>query len=72
MKSHSDPRSFLIPFGKHRGKPLWQIPRQYLDCVARDYSLWSPQPETKRQVLLFLKDEQLRIDQEITSARQSR
>jgi uncharacterized protein (DUF3820 family) len=37
-----------MPFGKHRGKPLSEVPRPYLEYLATWDQLW---PDTRAQVL---------------------
>lgn len=37
------PGSYPLPFGKHKGKPLDEVPLNYLDWLAgRDLEEWKP------------------------------
>jgi uncharacterized protein (DUF3820 family) len=43
---------FIMPFGAHKGKPLSEIPTEYLDHVLGFDNLW---PSTRDAILAHLR-----------------
>lgn len=39
--THEELKKFAMPFGKHKGKPLEEVPLDYLDWALREYGMAS-------------------------------
>ena len=49
----ADPSEFEMPYGKHAGRPLCEIPTQYLRWVYRDWN-FALLPELQRAIEAYL------------------